>query len=228
MSKFRVGLSVSLLVASLFFSTGAQALSIRSELVPLAYSDDGATVLVHVIAHGPEGGGEEGFELWGPMPPNRLRFIVSSDFSPGGGSHPQTVAPGQCVHRLTELDQTLAARGFHDITINQLACVKRAGNYLKTQKEAADEVVTSKWTGKVPSRDGYALRATATQLTIMKDATTVCTVENKLRRDFNLHVAGMKPARLVYIIAESAGAGQQLVGLCASTSGGRLQALPIR
>jgi hypothetical protein len=48
--------------------------------------------------------------------------LVSSDFSPGNGSRPQTVSPETCRQRLATLGAEIATRKILGVTIHPEAC----------------------------------------------------------------------------------------------------------
>ena len=65
---------------------------------------------------GREGGGALTYRVQGKAARDRVDFVVSSDFSPGGDSQPQTVSPDTCRQRLTALGAQLARRKIAVVT----------------------------------------------------------------------------------------------------------------
>ena len=92
-------------------------MGIRENRTKLARSADRAT-LYEVRADGPEGGGALTYRVQGKGARDRVDFVVSSDFSPGGASQPQTVSPDTCRQRLTALGAELARRKIAGVTIH--------------------------------------------------------------------------------------------------------------
>ena len=75
--------------------SSASALRITTNVSLLAWSVDGEAALLMQHRHGPEGGGSRTYLLVRAKPPGVVRAVVSSDFSPGDGSTPQTVSPSE-------------------------------------------------------------------------------------------------------------------------------------
>ena len=73
-------------------------------------------------AIGPEGGGALTYRVQGKAARDRVDFVVSSDFSPGGDSQPQTVSPNTCRQRLTALGAELARRKIAGVTVHPEGC----------------------------------------------------------------------------------------------------------
>ena len=108
-------------LAALIAGGPAFAMSIRESRKQLARSAAGAT-LYEVRAIGPEGGGALTYRVQGKAARDRVDFVVSSDFSPGGDSQPQTVSPDTCRQRLTALGAELARRKIAGVTIHPEGC----------------------------------------------------------------------------------------------------------
>jgi hypothetical protein len=106
----------------------AFAMGIRESKTELVRSTDGAA-LYEVRRDGPEGGGSLTYRVQGRSPRDRVDFLVSSDFSPGGPSQPQTVAPEICRQRIAALGAELAKRKIPRVTLHPEACASgdRAG-----------------------------------------------------------------------------------------------------
>jgi hypothetical protein len=117
-SRWR-GLLLPVLVAA--GAHAAFAMSIRESKTQIARAPDGAT-LFEVRGHGPEGGGSLGYRVQGKAPADRVDFVLSSDFSPGGSSRPQTVSPAACEQRLGALAAALAKHKFTGVTVHPEAC----------------------------------------------------------------------------------------------------------
>ena len=100
---------------------GAFAMGIRESRTQLACAPGGST-LYEVRGDGPEGGGSLGYRVQGKAAADRVDFLVSSDFSPGDGSRPQTVSSEICAQRLDALAAELAKRKFAGVTVHAEAC----------------------------------------------------------------------------------------------------------
>ena len=120
-------------LAALIAGGPAFAMSIRESRTKLARSADGAT-LYEVRADGPEGGGALTYRVQGKAARDRVDFVVSSDFSPGGDSQPQTVSPDTCRQRLTALGAQLARRKIAGVTIHPEGCSAKDRTGLVTAK----------------------------------------------------------------------------------------------
>lgn len=209
----------------------AHAMHVRRAFTPVAYSDDSASVLVYVEANGPEGGGSEGYEIWGALVPTRVAFALSSDFSPGDATRPQRIDLGTCAQHLRELDMALKQRGFHDVAVQPNACKTRRGGYVKTSKTVEDRMHGAGFTlGKDGSfsREGYRVAKKGSELTVSQGNKVLCTLKVDLANVSEIEVAGVQPGRLVYVSASYAYGDRALLGLCAAGDGGKLQPVPIQ
>jgi hypothetical protein len=124
----RVG--TSLVVA--FVASRALAMGIQETKTLLVKSADGASALYEVRGHGPEGGGSLGYRIDGAKRGDRTDYVVSSTFSPGNGSRPQTVSAGECARRVAALTAALAARHFPAVATHPERC----------QTPSRDDIVT--------------------------------------------------------------------------------------
>ena len=100
----------------------AFAMSIRESKRPLARSPDGAYVLYEIAADGPEGGGSLTYRLAGRRKADRIDFLVSADFSPGGTSQPQLVTAEACARQVDALAAALAKHGFRGVATHPERC----------------------------------------------------------------------------------------------------------
>ena len=112
-------LRIALVLAVVFASSTALAMHISSEETPLAKSDDGATTLIQIDSYGPEGGGSLVYKLKSAS--GEESFIISSTFSPGDGSRPQTISEKACVEALTKLGAKTANWKAH-VVVHPEAC----------------------------------------------------------------------------------------------------------
>ena len=102
-------------------ASGAAAMGIRESKTQIARAPDGSA-LFEVLGHGPEGGGSIGYRVQGRTSADRVDFLFSSDFSPGGSSRPQTVSREICEQRLGALAAELAKRKFSGVTVHPEGC----------------------------------------------------------------------------------------------------------
>jgi len=100
---------------------GAAAMGIRESKTQIARAPDGSA-LYEVLGQGPEGGGSLAYRVQGKTSADRADFLLSSDFSPGGSSRPQTVSREICEQRLGALSAELAKRRFSGVTVHPEAC----------------------------------------------------------------------------------------------------------
>ena len=122
--RMRASRSWRALLLPLLLAAGAHAafaMSIRESKTQIARAPDGST-LFEVDRRGPEGGGSLGYRVQGKAPADRVDFLLSSDFSPGGSSRPQTVSPAACAQRLDALAAELAKRRFTGVTVHPEGC----------------------------------------------------------------------------------------------------------
>ena len=116
-------LRIALVLAAALVSSTALAMGVRSTDTELAKSDDGKVTLVEVDSSGPEGGGSLVYKLKSAS--GEEAFVISSNFSPGDGSRPQSISEKACVDALTKLDAKTAAWKAH-VTVHPEACKSKA------------------------------------------------------------------------------------------------------
>ncbi len=210
-------------------STLALAMSLRTDLTVLAFSQDGASALVQVVVSGPEGGGQIAYELWSASAPVRERFELSSDLSPGDGSRPQAVADKTCVARLQELGATLKRRGFRGATVQPGQCSKR-GNLVTVDKQQLADVAAAQFKAKNNklSHEGLEVRFRGSNIDLMKGEDRQCTIaQPKREAPAEIHVSGTKSGKLVYVLQKVGDGDEGLLGLCGAGPDGALKALPL-
>jgi hypothetical protein len=98
----------------------AHALSSRVFHTPLVASRNGQAALFLVSTIGPEGGGSIEFLLVTPNQQNR--FMVSSNFSPGGSSRPQTIGEAKCRIAVSRLQGAARQAGIVDFASHPDKC----------------------------------------------------------------------------------------------------------
>jgi hypothetical protein len=117
----------------------AAAMGIRSERTVLARGQDGSR-LVEVRSFGPEGGGALAYRFEGGKrrPRDPVEYVLSSDFSPGDGSQPQTISPTECQRRLEGILEQLVERRYAGAAVHQERCLGQRRDGLVTIRAASD------------------------------------------------------------------------------------------
>jgi hypothetical protein len=108
----------------LVLTSPAQALSMRVFHTPLVASRNGQAALFLISTLGPEGGGSIEFLL--VTPKQHSRFMVSSNFSPGGPSRPQTIGESKCRIAVSRLHGALRQAGIVDFAAHPDRCHSHA------------------------------------------------------------------------------------------------------
>ena len=104
----------------LVLGSPAHAMSMRLVHTPLAASRNGQAALFLISTLGPEGGGSIEFLL--VTPKQQAHFIVSSNFSPGGASRPQTIEESKCRTAVSRLQGALRQAGIVDFAAHPDKC----------------------------------------------------------------------------------------------------------
>ena len=104
----------------LVLASPAHALSMRVFHTPLAASRNGQAALFLVSTIGPEGGGSIEFLL--VTLKQQSRYMVSSNFSPGGSSHPQNIEESKCRIAVSRLQAALRQAGIVDVASHPDKC----------------------------------------------------------------------------------------------------------
>jgi hypothetical protein len=97
------------------------AMGIRTFSSVVAWSRDGDAFLVQADQSGPEGGGSLAYYLITTRPAAMTRALVSSTFSPGGPTRPQTVTAAACREAATRLQAAFGDR-FPGVTVQPDKC----------------------------------------------------------------------------------------------------------
>jgi hypothetical protein len=127
-------LSALLVICATFVALPAWALSIREKRTRIAQSKDGKWSLVQVDRAGPEGGGSLAYQVAPTTPAgddqkNPARsYVVSSTFSPGNGSKPQTISVAGCQKAANDLAAELVKTGFVGVAVNPENCREKERN----------------------------------------------------------------------------------------------------
>ena len=87
----------------------------------IAWSTDGSAALLNAAENGPEGGGSDAYVIAAAGAP-LTSFLLSSTFSPGNGSTPQSVPAKKCRAAASALGKRLAAAGFSGVAVKPAAC----------------------------------------------------------------------------------------------------------
>ena len=131
----------ALLISALLFSMPAWAMRTQVSISIVAWSEDGASVLLREDGNGPEGGGYERYRLIEPQ--LGLTITPSSDMSPGDGSTPQSVDEKECRTQLESLQEKLTKLKFPGVRINVANCAKRGDFELKANVPVGYPLVES-------------------------------------------------------------------------------------
>src|SRR5581483_746484 len=103
---------MNLLLMAFLWANPASAMCVSTSYEPVAWSPDGQAVLIHEEASGPEGGGSISYLLVDFKKKKSETFAVSSNFSPGDGTEPQTISEDACRQAVTKANAALAKLGF--------------------------------------------------------------------------------------------------------------------
>lgn len=110
----------------------------------VAWSEDGKRFLLYISEHGPEGGGSKAYRLICPGEQLEQTFELSSNFSPGDGSRPETVSDQACREAATKLKQQLRQLGFKGVSVDLQA--KQRFSMVNFDPAAEERVNASKVT----------------------------------------------------------------------------------
>ena len=118
-----------------FVIAPANAMGIRNARSVLAHGRDGST-LVEIRSSGPEGGGSLAYRFEGGRQSRgraqSIEYVLSSDFSPGDGSRPQTVSPAECQQRVEAIRVQLDERGYVGASVDPARCLEKHRSGLVT------------------------------------------------------------------------------------------------
>jgi hypothetical protein len=133
---------------------------ITSTVEVIAFSSDGAAALVARREDGPEGGGSLSFVLVG----RGVSGTLTSTFSPGDGSTPETVSAAAC--RAVANALAAATADFVGVSVQPRACAQDRTTVVRAAPEARRAVAAARagvsadrWkvTGDTATADGVAL-----------------------------------------------------------------------
>jgi hypothetical protein len=109
-------------------ANAAHAMSARVFNTPLVASRNGQAAVFLVSTIGPEGGGSIEFLL--ATPNQQTRFMVSSNFSPGGSARPQTIPESKCRIAVARLGAAMRQAGIVDFASHPDGCRSRAREHV--------------------------------------------------------------------------------------------------
>jgi hypothetical protein len=118
----------ALLCLALAPVSSAHALSTRVFHTPLVAGRNGQAVVFLVSTIGPEGGGSIEFLL--ATANQQTRFMVSSNFSPGGSSRSQTIPESKCRIAVGRLGASMRRAGIVDFASHPDRCRSRAREHV--------------------------------------------------------------------------------------------------
>src|SRR5579872_1641717 len=101
-----------LLILPLLWASQAHAMCVSTSYDPVAWSKDGHAVLIEEVAHGPEGGGSISYLLVDFHKKKAHVFPISSNFSPGDETKPETISEETCRETTAKGNQLLEELGF--------------------------------------------------------------------------------------------------------------------
>jgi hypothetical protein len=145
------------LIAVLFFPPVTRAMSVHTSLQLLAWSADGRSALLEERNHGPEGGGSLDYVIVSASPPAYAHFTVSSNFSPGNGSRPQTISATDCAKRVSELAALLEQKEFAGVSVQATRCQAKSRSELVTVSEKRSDEARSSALSPGGKTDGWRL-----------------------------------------------------------------------
>src|SRR6185503_10232629 len=89
---------------------GSQAfgMCVSTTYTPVAWAKDGTAVVVKEEAQGPEGGGSITYDVINFRKEKPEVYVISSTFSPGDGSEPQTISEDACRAAVTKANQAVS------------------------------------------------------------------------------------------------------------------------
>ncbi len=209
--------SLLCLAALLAGTSPAQAMSIRTRLFPVAFSEDGASVLVRSALSGPEGGGELTYEVWGTTAPHRLKVTLSSTMSPGDGSTPEHVDGKSCAAAARTLDAALKARGFRGVKVRAERCGAHVDDVVVVEPRHGKAIAEAQFRargGKL-AQGGVEVRFRSGEVGIYRDEAKVCAfAQPKRDTPAELFVSGTATGRLIFAIERTSSGDEGLLGLC--------------
>jgi hypothetical protein len=152
----------------LALATSAHALSMRLVHTPLLAGRNGQAALFLVSTIGPEGGGSIEFLL--VTPKQQSRFMVSSNFSPGGSSRPQTIGESKCRIAVSRLRGALRQAGIVDFVAHPDKC----------RGHAREQViyVFEKSAGIAPLSLDYGQQSSSTPILVVRGSDLILHEEN--------------------------------------------------
>jgi len=149
-------------------ANSAHAVSSRVFNTPLVASRNGQAVVFLVSTIGPEGGGSIEFLL--ATPNQQTRFMVSSNFSPGGSSRPQTIPEPKCRIAVARLGASMRQAGIVDFASHPDGCRSRAREHVIR--------VSEKFAGITPLPVDYARESSPTPVVVIRGDDLVLHEEN--------------------------------------------------
>ncbi len=100
------------LITLLIYGSSSHAMCVHKTYQTVAWNKPGTAALIRETASGPEGGGATIFYVFDFAKKTSESFSVSSTFSPGDGTEPQSVSPDECTKTAAAGNQTLNKLGF--------------------------------------------------------------------------------------------------------------------
>lgn len=194
------------------------AMHITRSVGVLGFSDDGASALLVVEEDGPEGGGRLGYRVVSCVDKGEPSFVVSSDFSPGGAEHPQSVSQAACQSTADTLKALLARLRFTGITVDRASCGPDHRHNVVTRTRAPQ--------GQRFKREGAQLTLGTLRLSVVDGMLTLTGAPGTARlvtlsaQEFGRADAVMSPSnKLLLVWTRSPYNEAELLGAFSSVSG---------
>ena len=119
-------------------TAGAMCIDISYRV--MAFSSDGESVLLEENGFGPEGGGSLAYLLLSGAHPWATRFVVTSNYSPGDGSTPETISVAALQKTLRGLAEAVKRKKLLGVQVG--AAGAQRGGLVTIQPAAAKAVTT--------------------------------------------------------------------------------------
>lgn len=181
--------------AALLLPGPADAMRIRTQVSLVAWSSDGKSALLRESQDGPEGGGSAGFLVVSTSKSKVLRVVISSDFSPGGGSRPQMISASQCQAELAQLARVIKRAKFKGITLLPDGCKGKYRSVLKVSVAAQKAATAS-----VLGRGKHVLVDGKFDLHVRKGKVQITTPRKKLIGEDKLTVSRAKGGKVLLVL----------------------------
>jgi hypothetical protein len=198
-----------LVLGGLLASASAMAMSIRTAILPLAWSRDGTHVLILTERAGPEGGGSRAYAIL----PGADGVVVSSNFSPGNGTRPESVSVPDCRRLAGGLRERLGLFGIEGVKVDESACANADREVVVASQPATAKIHQSELgvNGALPGGGsaGVTVEGAQVQLRLGNDHFQ-WSVPTQVAAGFHAFLSLNQ--RLLVVVAEERGQSEAIVG----------------